>query len=132
FDTERLPTADLYIAPETYRRRFDLMHERFESMLRYVGSDDECRSAVLERYFGAADARECGVCDVCLARRKDRRTGADMETKIINALKNSSMSVRELIAAVGGNETTAVAAVDKLIDEGKISSSVDGKLAIIE
>lgn len=132
FDTERLPTADLYIAPETYRRRFDMMRERFDSMLHYVGTDDECRSVMLERYFGAADARPCGVCDVCLARRKGSAAAAAVEDKIVNALKNNPMPVRELVAAVGGNETTAVAAVDKLIAEGKISTSADGKLAIIE
>lgn len=131
FDTERLPTADLYIAPETYRRRFDMMRERFDSMLHYVGTDDECRSVMLERYFGATDARPCGVCDVCLARRKGSAAAA-VEDKIVNALKNNPMPVRELVSAVGGNETTAVAAVDKLIAEGKISTSADGKLAIIE
>ena len=132
FDTERLPTADLYIAPETYRRRFDLMHERFENMLRYVDSDDECRSVMLERYFGATDVRECGVCDVCLARRKSAVAAADMEARIVNALNNSSMSVRELVDAVGGNEATAVRTIDKLIEDGKISTDAAGKLAIIE
>ncbi|MDE7123829.1 MAG: RecQ family zinc-binding domain-containing protein, partial [Alistipes sp.] len=78
-DEERLPKADLYIAPETYKRRQELMRERFDKMLAYAANDTECRSTVLERYFGAGDrAAPCGVCDVCLARRraeKRRREG---------------------------------------------------------
>ncbi len=33
---ERLPREDLYIAPETYARRQELMRERFENMMRYA------------------------------------------------------------------------------------------------
>ena len=67
---ERLPRADLYIAPETYRRRQELMRERFERMIAYTDNEQECRSVVLERYFGADDATPCGVCDLCLARKR--------------------------------------------------------------
>ena len=67
---ERLPRADLYIAPETYRRRQELMHERFERMLAYATNEEECRSTVLERYFGAESPVPCGICDVCLARKR--------------------------------------------------------------
>ena len=67
---ERLPRADLYIAPETYRRRRELMHERFARMLAYASNEEECRSTVLERYFGAESPTACGICDVCLARKR--------------------------------------------------------------
>ena len=67
---ERLPRADLYIAPETYRRRQELMHERFERMLAYAANEEECRSEVLEHYFGAESPEPCGICDICLARKR--------------------------------------------------------------
>ena len=67
---ERLPRADLYIAPETYKRRQELMRERFEQMIAYAANEQECRSAVLEKYFGEENSAPCGVCDVCLALRK--------------------------------------------------------------
>lgn len=70
-DEERLPRADLYIAPETYKRRQELMRERFEHMLAYASDEKLCRSVMLERYFGSAEeAAPCGVCDICLARRR--------------------------------------------------------------
>ena len=59
FDCERLPAADLYIAPETYRRRQELAEERFSHMIAYAANETECRSTVLERYFGAADPAPC-------------------------------------------------------------------------
>ncbi len=78
---ERLPRADLYIAPETYRRRQELMRERFERMIAYADNEQECRSVVLERYFGADDATPCGVCDLCLARKRAAREAARKEVE---------------------------------------------------
>ena len=46
------------------------MRERFENMLAYTANETECRSAVLQRYFGDAEAEDCGVCDICLAKRR--------------------------------------------------------------
>ena len=43
-DEERLPTADLYISPESYRQRRELTHERFERMLAYATAETGCRS----------------------------------------------------------------------------------------
>ena len=73
---ERLPRADLYIAPETYRLRQQLLRERFEQMLAYASNEEECRSTVLERYFGTEPAGPCGVCDICLARRRAAKLSA--------------------------------------------------------
>ncbi len=76
FPTERLPTGDLYIAPATYKIRKELAAQRTEQMFAYasVAADDplgECRSTWLRRYFGeTGELSPCGVCDVCLTRRK--------------------------------------------------------------
>ena len=93
---ERLPRADLYIAPETYRRRQELMHERFERMLAYATNEEECRSTVLERYFGAESPVPCGICDVCLARKRAakavRTTDGDESTADAPAPTDSTAS----------------------------------------
>ena len=70
---ERLPRKDLYIAPETYHHRQQLMRERFDHMIAYAMNGERCRSEVLETYFGCAETAPCGVCDICLARKKAAR-----------------------------------------------------------
>ncbi len=77
FDEERLPTDDLYIAPETYGKRKEMMHERFGRMLAYATNEERCRSRILSEYFGDTEAEDCGICDVCLARRRRRKAGND-------------------------------------------------------
>lgn len=45
-------------------------------MLAYARNETECRSTILERYFGAESAEPCGICDVCLARKRAAKAAA--------------------------------------------------------
>ena len=47
---------------EEQRQRFQ---ERIDAMLRYMNTDNQCRSRQLLRYFGETDTHDCGHCDVC-------------------------------------------------------------------
>ena len=77
---ERLPLASLYIAPDTYLRRQQLMHERFKEMQRYIANEERCRSRLLEEHFGKVDEQPCGICDLCLERRRRQRTTTERST----------------------------------------------------
>ena len=128
---ERLPTKDLYISPDTYLHRKNLMAERFENMRLYASSESECRSAILQRYFGDNKAEACGTCDVCLAARRRQRIDAEqIATSVIELLKNESMDVRELCRHIKVDPERVAAVVDKLKEDGKISASISGKLII--
>ena len=128
---ERLPTKDLYISPDTYLHRKNLMAERFENMRLYASSESECRSVILQRYFGDNKAEACGTCDVCLAARRRQRIDAEqIATSVIELLKNESMDVRELCRHIKVDPERVAAVVDKLKEDGKISASISGKLII--
>ena len=128
---ERLPTKDLYISPDTYLHRKNLMAERFENMRLYASSESECRSVILQRYFGDNKAEACGTCDVCLAARRRQRGDAEqIATSVIELLKNESMDVRELCRHIKVYPERVAAVVDKLKEDGKISASISGKLII--
>ena len=128
---ERLPTKDLYISPDTYLHRKNLMAERFENMRLYASSESECRSVILQCYFGDNKAEACGTCDVCLAARRRQRGDAEqIATSVIELLKNESMDVRELCRHIKVDPERVAAVVDKLKEDGKISASISGKLII--
>ena len=133
FNEERLPTKDLYISPETYVHRKELMAERFENMLHYAEQQTECRSVVLQRYFGDTEASACGTCDVCLAtKRREKSDGKDLSESILHLLLREPMNVKELCRELKHSPEKVIAAVDKLKADGKISAQISGKLIIIE
>ena len=128
---ERLPTKDLYISPDTYLHRKNLMAERFENMRLYAANESECRSVVLQRYFGDDKAVACGSCDICLAeRRRNKELGEQLSESIISQLREQPLTVRELCREIKTDPERLAAAVDKMKEEGKISTSISGKLII--
>ena len=131
FMCERLPIADVYISPDSYRRRYDIAYERFRSMYEYVVQSDECRSVVIQRYFGDGQAEPCGVCDICLSRRK-KRARSGVAERIFELIEGGELSVKEVVAQIGGNSDVVVGEIEKLVGMGKISISTGGKLKKIE
>ena len=131
-DSERLPTADVFIAPETYRHRYDMTLARFDGMLSYVTAEEECRSVIIQRYFGDSEAQPCGVCDVCLRRKRDSRGGDECTERVVKILRSGDKDIKELALAMGTEGDRVVEIVDKLVREGKILLSDRGKLKIIE
>lgn len=70
----RLRPGDVDLKPLYYKRLREAAQERAAQMEQYCTSTDECRSARLIRYFGQEEVRDCGVCDVCRARKGHART----------------------------------------------------------
>lgn len=133
---ERLPRADLYIAPETYQRRKELTRARFEEMLRYASNETECRSEMIERYFGAPESRPCGICDICLAKRRAARRNRPDESdgplreRMLELLRRMPCDPRTLAADLGGTPERVSEVLRALQAEGRIVLSDDGKLRL--
>ena len=150
---ERLPRADLYIAPETYKRRQELMRERFEQMIAYAANEQECRSAVLERYFGEENPAPCGVCDICLARKRAAKAAAReagtapgtalpeaagdapgsesaLREKLLARLARSPADPHRLAAELACPPERLAEAVRELLGEGAVRTFADGRIAL--
>ncbi len=89
FLTPRIDSRHILLPPSVYEDRMRYYAERIEHMVRYITSDDCCRSKFLLEYFGQKDAPLCHQCDVCLAHHS---TSDDTPTTA-----SSSTDVRQLI-----------------------------------
>ena len=133
FNEERLPTNDLYIAPETYHHRKELMQERFENMVSYSMQQTECRSVVIQRYFGDQEATPCGVCDICLEQRRRRKSSqTNIADTIIHLLGKEPLTTREICREIKAEPELIASVIEQMQREGKISASISGKLIINE
>lgn len=133
FNEERLPTNDLYIAPETYLHRKKLMAERFENMIQYATQQTACRSVVMQQYFGDSKAEPCGVCDVCLQNK--RRSNTDRKAlidTILHLLRANPLTTRDICREIKHDPQLITQVIEDLQQGGKISTSIGGKLIINE
>ncbi len=141
-DEDRLPTSDIYISPKTYKHRQDLTQERFENMVSYATNQTECRSVILEKYFGVTDSSACGVCDICLENKRlsklkqlstsqiqDQNKEVDNEIEI--ALKDEDLGAREIVSKVKREHKLIVERIDAMLADGKIRQLDNGKITLI-
>ena len=129
YPTERLPKADLYISPDTYKIRKELATERFKQMLSYVDSSSECRSALMERYFGVEEPRDCGVCDHCLERKRALKNDpSKLGMVILELLREGPMSVRDVIQKSKCSTEAGSEAIERLFESRKIGRDDAGKI----
>lgn len=135
---DRLPVADLYISPETYKIRKEMSAARIAAMFDYADNNSRCRSVILQEYFGQEDAKPCGICDVCLEQRKGSGKeaspgqGKDMGKEILRLAGTGELSLKELVGRFRCDPAKVVEQVDRLAADGKISVSAGGTINIIK
>ncbi len=129
YPTERLPKADLYIAPETYKIRKELACERFEQMLSYAEGSGRCRSALMESYFGVENPHDCGFCDYCLERRRSAKSSPErLREELLKMLSEGPLALREAISRLKCTPESATRTIDHLLEQQQIVLGADGKI----
>ena len=129
-DEPRYDIADLYISPESYKIRKDMAVERYRAMFEYADNDTECRSVQLRRYFGEADPRPCGICDVCIARRKSV-PAAELTSRVLEIVRSGGATVKDIVGGMQAEDAAVLHEIAKLVENGKIEVRADGIVGII-
>ncbi|MFI3328614.1 MAG: ATP-dependent DNA helicase RecQ [Rikenellaceae bacterium] len=138
-DQHRVPMNALYISPDSYKYRKELYMERLGAMIAYGENEERCRSQFIEDYFGTEDSVPCGVCDVCLEkkRRKEAQEGAGngklsrVEILVMEALQKEAMNFKELQWSVSADATALTESVDSLLERGLVEIDDDEKMRIV-
>jgi ATP-dependent DNA helicase RecQ len=61
-------------------KRKETATNKLNAMLGYANNTVECRSKKLVSYFDEYSSDDCGICDVCLLRKKIELSGEEFET----------------------------------------------------
>jgi len=115
---ERLPTEDVVISHQSYKLRKDMAAERLAGIFSYADNETECRSAFIGRYFGEKDAPECGVCDICLERRRHSRDTPLLDERILALVPPEGMELKRLVALFAGPPSVITAAIESMVEDG--------------
>ena len=133
---ERLPGADVRISPESYKRRQEVAQERIDAVFRYAENETECRSLVIQNYFGEQTDLPCGRCDICRERRKHtepQNSAArrdEIRRQIAERLAAGPLDLKTLAGGIRYEIDALLGEVEAMTAEGKIIEEKSGKLRI--
>lgn len=121
FLRERADNQRLSIDWNLYMFRKKRAEYRLKKSIEYVELDI-CRSKQLLQYFGQADARKCGMCDVCLEKDKqdlDTNDFTVFSEKIKSLVKREPLSLKEIVDSFAERQRTKVIqTIGFMLDEG--------------
>ncbi|MDO7743708.1 MAG: RecQ family zinc-binding domain-containing protein, partial [Pedobacter sp.] len=102
--------------------------EQINAVLAYAETP-VCRSIQLLAYFDEPNADKCGVCDICLAEKKNENLAElndKIDFEIATLLQTGPHALDELVTAIKtGSDNEKLNQIRELLDAGKIKT--DGK-----
>jgi ATP-dependent DNA helicase RecQ len=100
-DADHLP-----VDKTTMEERRKLSFAKMEAMVSYVDQAHRCRMQWIQDYFDEITEATCGICDVCIEKKKKENLAAlqDYESQILYLLKQKPMTVEELEESVDPDE----------------------------
>lgn len=121
-----IPRQDAQRLPLDVRRleaRKKLILDKLEAMIRYVVSDHQCRMQMVQDYFNETSSQPCGICDICISRRKKDNVKAfeAMKQEVMLVLRSGAMPVEQLEERMAPSDGELfIDVVREMVDEGLI------------
>ncbi|MDE6451037.1 MAG: RecQ family zinc-binding domain-containing protein, partial [Odoribacter sp.] len=118
----RVPSSYVHLDRNSYENRKETYARKIEKMAAYIETEDTCRQLYLMEYFGQKEKEPCGVCDLCIGKKKRLKTADKKSTdeKILSLLKESDKEVKELIYLTGEDREWVIDRIRCLLEEKKI------------
>ncbi len=89
YPTRRVETRHLVLSPSVYEERKALYEERLSAILDYAERNEMCRSRYLLAYFDDFSAPDCGMCDVCLAKKNSRPRYEQLADELLASMEEN-------------------------------------------
>lgn len=121
----RVDSGHLFINGKQISERQQISKVQVEAVIAYA-DNPVCRSMQILRYFDEAHASNCGVCDVCLEEKRNKKhdsVNREISQQVISLLTSRRMLLDDLVnSLISGSEKDKLAVIRNLIDAGKLKS----------
>ncbi len=120
--------------PLDYKRlaeRKQLIEGKMNAMVSYVTSDHRCRMQMIQDYFNEDTFKTCGICDVCINKRKAESGEGfdDIKKEVLTLVRKKAITVEQLEDEIAPRDHELfVDAVRELVDDGIVKYDDGWKL----
>jgi ATP-dependent DNA helicase RecQ len=123
----------LFIPRPAYEERLKRFEKRISKVLEYMNEEHICRSRMLLRYFGEKAAKDCGYCDVCLAKSESGLNNAEfneIREALLETLTTLPCLVRTLMESLPFPDEKSITAIRFLATHDERFILKDGYLSL--
>jgi ATP-dependent DNA helicase RecQ len=131
-----LPRQDAEHLPIDRNRldsRRKLIFDKMTAMISFAESNFRCRMQLIQDYFNEHTDSTCGICDVCIEKRKKDNAHAfeELREEIVAVMKKNVLTVEQLEHQISPRDRELfVDVVRELVDEGVLSYDKVWKLRV--
>ena len=123
YTVDRVDGDQLILGPEVYDDRKEQFTKRIEAVIAYANNHDECRSQQLLAYFDEQRTTHCGMCDVCIDRKRQENSEQRVrvaQEKIMQLLADGKQHDVKELSGLQLHAEDLREALGELVDEEKI------------
>jgi ATP-dependent DNA helicase RecQ len=127
-DAEKLPLNTHRMA-----ERKKLIFQKMEAMISFATNEHRCRMQMIQDYFDEVTFNACGICDICINRRKKENIRAfeDLRGEVVTLLKHGSQMIEVIEEKIAPNDHELfVDVIRDMIDEGVLEYDKAWKLIL--
>ncbi|HEX6227047.1 MAG TPA: ATP-dependent DNA helicase RecQ [Chryseolinea sp.] len=129
-DAQRLP---LNIPRMAARKK--LIVEKMNAMIHYATGQYRCRMQVIQEYFNEATFDTCGICDVCIEKRKKENVQAfdELQLEVLNMLKQGPQTIEALEERIAPRDHELfVDVIREMVDDGQLLYDKTWRLKLVQ
>ena len=126
----RMKKDELILDKKFIEDRIEGFKERIESVRAYLANTTICLSRYLVQYFGETDSEDCGICSVCLSKKKEALSNLEFETiaNTILEMVKEPMTFHDIDINIDASMEKNKEVIEWLTDNGKIGRTEDGRI----
>jgi len=126
----RMKKGEMTLDKKFIEGRIEGFKERIESVRAYLANTTICLSRYLVQYFGETDSTDCGICSVCLSKKKEVLSNLEFETlaDTIMEMVKEPMTFQSININIDASIEKIKEVIEWLTDHGKIGRTEDGRI----
>jgi len=133
FTQPRQDSNNLKLNKVRLEEREKTAFEKLDAIINYVEHRDRCRTQLLLEYFGEVSYDTCGVCDICV--RKKRKNDIRKETRYHDQLRHlieeEALTVDETVDKINPRDKEAfLEVIREMVDAGELKYDEQWRLVM--
>jgi ATP-dependent DNA helicase RecQ len=117
-DADRLPVDKVRL-----EARKQLILSKMDAVIAYAENSIRCRMQVVQDYFNEVSYNECGICDICIEKRKKQngKQFDEIRQEVVTVMKAQPLTLEELEDRIAPRDHELfVDVVREMVDEGTL------------